>query len=718
MVQPHQDRHDPGRAAIERKLAADASATPPDRYGTGSASSGSRMHLIRIALQRSDEWIARLLFAGTAGMLAFYLLVTYRALFHSDSAMKLLLGEEMARNFALFPRDWNYVNDIPTVFPTLFAAPLSLFFAPSFPLHALVDLMAAACVLYAGWFASREAGIDGPLRLLLPTALATGLSAPFSEAVFGQSAYSGPVFVLLMLAGWTCRHLALDSGASDTRLRRARIGIAVLVAAGVAGGPRGIATYSAPMLLALAGFHFFAAPDGEVWHRRIWNLLVAVLAATVLGGLIFLLLLSLVAYHSGAASQAFANDEQILHNLQVFASNWFALFEATAPAGERFGGLAAAVHISRLCVATAVLLLPLVLATRLNHVLSPALRFLALLHLALVVTTGYVLVFSTIQGALGNPRYLVPCVATGLLATTCWLHQLGRVRKVEAAWLGFAVIATLLTLAPHYLLGKAFVDARNPGAGLRKNPRADLASVLQDAGLKRGYATYWNAGALTVLTGGDVRVAPLVFSPGSLPAPFHHLSSESWYAPEWAAGRSFLLLNSGEGAELNRPALRKLAGDPSETLRVGDFEILVYPFNVGERLGYGAQPYVRLPKMTAQTCAAAFEPFEASLGLKPGEFGYLQIEATNRSTITWSQNSMPYFNPGVRIFDQEGRLMSEYRAPLPKAVPPGGTVLLTLPFRAPAAGEYELHAGFVSEGEAWCGDLAANWVKIPLSVKP
>jgi hypothetical protein len=676
------------------------------------------MRNVRIVLQRSDAWIARALFALAAGMLAFYLLVTYRTLFHSDSAMKLLLGEEMARKFALFPRDWNYVNDIPTVFPTLFAAPLSLLFAPSFPLHALVDLMAAACVLYSGWFASREAGIDGPLRLLLPTALATGLSAPFSEAVFGQSAYSGPVFVLLMLAGWTCRLLAFNPSAGDAALRRARIGIAALIAAGVAGGPRGIATYSAPMLLALAGFHFFAAPDGAVWHRRIANLAIAVLAATLLGGLIFLLLVSLVAYHSGAASQAFANDDQILHNLQVFASNWVALFEATAPPGERFGGLAAAVHISRLCVATAVLLLPLVLATRLNHLASPALRFLALLHLAVVATTGYVLVFSTIQGQLGSPRYLVPCVATGLLATACWLHEVGRTRRVQAAWLGLAMIAALLTSAPHYLVGKAFVDARNPGVGLRKNPRADLASVLQNAGLKRGYATYWNAGALTVLTGGDVRVAPLVFSPGSLPAPFHHLSSESWYAPEWAAGRSFLLLDSGEGAELNRPALRKLAGDPSETLRVGDFEILVYPFNVGERMGYGAQPYVRLPKMTAQTCAATFEPFEASLALTPGEFGYLQIEATNRSTITWSQNSMPYFNPGVRIFDQEGRLMSEYRAPLPKTVPPGGTVLLTLPFRSPAAGEYELRAGFVSEGEAWCGDLAANWVKIPLSVKP
>lgn len=676
------------------------------------------MRLIRTALQRSNEWIALLLFVGTAGMLAFYLLVTYRALFHSDSAMKLLLGEEMARNFALFPRDWNYVNDIPTVFPTLFAAPLSLFFAPSFPLHALVDLMAAACVLYAGWFASREAGIDGPLRLLLPTALATGLSAPFSEAVFGQSAYSGPVFVLLMLAGWTCRHLALDSGASDTRLRRARIGIAVLVAAGVAGGPRGIATYSAPMLLALAGFHFFAAPDGEVWRRRIWNLLVAVLAATVLGGLIFLLLLSLVAYHSGAASQAFANDEQILHNLQVFASNWFALFEATAQPGQPFGGMDAAIYVSRLCVATAVLLLPLVLATRLSQLASPALRFLALLHLAVVATTGYVLVFSTIQGPLGSPRYLVPCVATGLLATACWLHEVGRARRVQAVWLGFAMIAALLTLAPQYLVGTAFLDWRNPRAGLRENPRAELVATLRNAGLGRGYASYWNASVLAILSGGQVRAAPFILSRGGLPGAYHHLSSESWYAPAWVGDRSFLLLDAEESTQINRTALQKLAGDPEQTLNVGKYQILIYPFNIAQRLGYDAQPYIRLPKMTAQTCAAEFEPLEASVALKPGEFGDLRIRAVNRSTITWSQNSMPYFNPGVRVFDLNGAPVSEFRAPLPKAVPPGGSIVLNLSFPAPAAGEYELRAGFVSEGEAWCGDLAANWVKIPLSVKP
>lgn len=673
---------------------------------------------IGLIAERSDEWIARFLLVLAAGMLGFYLLVTYRALFHSDSAMKLLLGEEMARKFALFPRDWNYVNDIPTVFPTLFAAPLSLLFAPSFPLHAIVDLLAAACVLYAGWFASREAGIDGPLRLLLPTALATGLSVPFSEAVFGQSAYSGPVFVLLMLAGWTCRHLALGPGSTDAALRRARIGIAVVVAAGVAGGPRGVATYSVPMLLALVGFHFFAAPDGDIWRRRVRNLGIVVLVATVIGGLLFLLLVSQVAYHSGAASQAFANDDQILHNLQVFVSNWFALFEATAPPGKRFGGLEAAIYVSRLCVAAAVFLLPLMLAMRSSNLLSPALRFLALLHLALVVTTGYVLLFSTIQGQSGSPRYLVPCVATGLLATSCWLHEIGRVRRVETAWLGFAMIVALLTLAPLYLVGKAFVDWRNPAAGLRRNPRTDVAAALQSAGLKRGYATYWNAGALTVLSGGDVRVAPLVFNPGSLPAPFHHLSSESWYAPDRMSGRSFLLFDRDEGAQLNRPTLQELAGDPEETLKVGDYEILIYPFDVGERLGYGAQPYVRLPKMTAQTCAAEFEPLAPSLTLKPGEFGNLQVKAVNRSTITWSQNSMPYFNPGVRVFDLAGRQMSEHRATLPKAVLPGESVLLTLSFRAPAAGEYVLHAGFVSEGEAWCGDLASNWVKIPLSVEP
>jgi hypothetical protein len=673
---------------------------------------------IRLVLERSDEWIARFLLVLAAGMLAFYLVVTYRALFHSDSAMKLLLGEEMARKFALFPRDWNYVNDIPTVFPTLFAAPLSLLFAPSFPLHAVVDLLAAACVLYSAWFASREAGVDGPLRLLLPTVLATGLSAPFGEAVFGQSAYSGPVFVLLMLAGWTCRHLALQPGAADFTLRRARIGIAVLVAAGVAGGPRGIATYSVPMLLALAGFHFFAAPEGEVWRRRLRDLVVTVLAATLLGGLIFLLLVSLLAYHSGAATQAFANDDQILHNLQVFAGNWLALFDASAPPGRRFGGLAAAVYIGRLCVAVAVFLLPLALASRLNQLASAPLRFVVLLHLALLVTTGYVLIFSTIQGQTGSPRYLVPCVATGLLVTVCWLHEVGRVRRVRTGWLGFAMIGALLTLAPLQLVGKAFVDWRNPAAGLRGNPHDGIVAALRNAGLTRGYATYWNAGALTVLSGGDVSVAPVVFSPGSFPAPFHHLSSERWYAPDWAAGRSFLLFDGGEAAELNRPALRKLAGDPSQTLRIGSFEVLVYPFNVGERIGYGAQPYVRLPKMTAQTCAAEFEPLESSLTLEPGEFGYLQVRAVNRSTITWSQNSLPYFNPGVRVSDLQGRQMSEHRATLPEAVPPGGSVLLTLPFRAPEAGEYVLRAGFVAEGEAWCGDLASNWVKIPLSVKP
>lgn len=669
---------------------------------------------------RVETWISRALFLLAAGMLLFFMAVTYRSLFHSDAAMKLLLGEEMARQFTLFPHDWNYVNDILIIFPTLFAAPLSLLFPPSLPLHATVDALAAACVLYSAYFASRAVGIDGPLRLFLPTALATGLSPHFSEAVFGQSAYSGTVFILLMLAAWTSRQLVLSRDSDSTPSRLPRIGIAILIAAGVAGGPRGLATYTAPLLLALVGFYFFAAADGGASQRTVRDLVFTVLAASFFGGMTFFILLSRVSYHSGAANQLFADDNQILHNVQLFANNWLVLFDALAPPGSRFGGVAAAIYVSRLGVAIFVFLLPLMLLTRLGSLASPALRFVVLFHIALVATTGYVLLFSTIQGSgpYGTPRYLAPCAATGLLVLACWLHEIGRSRKIETPWLGFVVIAALLSLAPFHLVTPAFRDWRNPSAGMRSNPLANVVAALDHAGLKRGYATYWNAGTITIQSANEVRVAPVTLSPGGLPVPYHHLSSEHWYDPEWADGRSFLLISDSESADLNRPTLHRLAGEPSETLKVDRFEILVYPFNIGERLGYSAQPYVRLPAMTAQNCAANYEPLESSLVLKPGEFGSVQVKATNRSPIVWSQNSTPFLNPGLRLLDAQGKQVSESRALLPKAVEPGASTVLTLPFRAPGPGEYGLLVSFVAEGEAWCGNRASNWAKIPLSVKP
>jgi hypothetical protein len=701
----------------DRSAARALDETEHDGNVSPSTPRDKRMTVRRWA--RIEGAVTLCLFAAAATMLAFYLVVTYRSMIHSDAAMKLTLAQEMATQWTLFPRGWNYVNDIVIIFPTLISAPLSLLFAPSFPLHAFVDVVAAGFVLLAAYLAARAVGIEGPLRWLPATMLASGLSPDFAEAVFGQSAYSGTVLILLLIAGSAARFLAEPSqGQTQSRARRDLAIIALLIIGGVAGGQRGIATYAAPLMLALVAYRMISVDENFAPRQRAQRLFALSIVATVAGGFAFVALMHSVNFHQGAIGQPFSTNAQIINHMALVTGNWLTLFDALPPGGQRFSVLVAALFAIRMTICVVVFFLPLFLLACLNS-LSAQLRFLVLLHVSILAATLYMLLFTGIlvDEARGAPRYLVPMIPTALLVFALWLQNVSSRLKLNDAILGCCASLALLLLSPMHLVAPAFANWPYVSQGFRQNPHADIARFLEDSGLHKGFAGYWNAGITTVLTGGHVQVAPVSISDGALPVPFHHLTAEHWYAVDPSLTSSFLLLDQADQTRLNRPALDMAVGMPMRTLKSGGYDVLVYPFDISERLGFASEAYVALPRMTAATCAAEFAPLEESLVLAPHAFAALRVHATNRSSITWSQNSHPYFDPGMRILDAGGHQVAEFRAGLPKAVPPGENVELTLPFRAPALGEYTLYFSFVAEGDAWCGALTSNWVKVHLSVK-
>jgi hypothetical protein len=698
----------------------DAGRVAPTKAAAVFGASAARTLVRRLLDVSFDQLVSLALFACACVMLGFYLVVSYRALLHSDATMKLLLAEQMAKQFTLFPRDWNYINDIPIIYPNLLAAPLSLFFAPSFGLHALVDLVAAGLVLYAAYVSARAIGINGPLRWLVPTLLASGLSGEFAEVTFGQSAYSCLIFILLLLAGWGAR----VAGDAPNRLRDSvragdLAGIVALLVLCVCAGPRGLATYAAPFLLATAGAYVLAADGRNSLRARVLRLGLHAGIATIIGGLIFIALTHVLRFSAGAIAQTFSGSAQIANHLQLLSLNWLQMFDALPPAGSPFSPILAGVFAARFGMAVLLFFLPLLMLLRVGAIPSATLRFLVLLHAAVFASTLYLLIFTgvMVDEIHGAPRYLIPLLPTALLITVTWLRDIGQTWRINATRAGWIAALTMLTLAPGQLLAPAFAQWPNIHAGWRQNRHASLIAALQQAGLHRGFAGYWNANVISVLSGGDVRVAPVAIGDGTLPIPFHHLTSETWYASDWSAGPTFIVLDNVDQRAINRPALDAALGAPTRTMQVPGFEVLVYPFNVGERLGYAAQPFVRPPRMTPLTCAASFVPLDDHLQLHAQTFGVTRIHATNRSNLIWSQNSIPAFNPGLRIVSSNGTV-SEMRAPLPHAVKPGESIDIVVPFRVPAAGQYTLYFSFVSEGDAWCGDLAANWVKVPLSVEP
>jgi hypothetical protein len=182
---------------------------------------------------------------------------------------------------------------------------------------------------------------------------------------------------------------------------------------------------------------------------------------------------------------------------------------------------------------------------RLGESPASSLRFVAVFTM---VGGGLALlfyVFTTLPDMI-NPlvtaRYLVPALFTGLLLLPALMGDSawggGRTGVVMFGAVALTGLLGTMTLA---IPGFGSTGRTWEEATFRGNKRLDLVAFLKKQGLRYGYATYWNAGAFSVLSGGEVKVRQIEIA-GDLPVPMRHHASNQWFRPSQWSGESFLLL--------------------------------------------------------------------------------------------------------------------------------------------------------------------------------
>jgi hypothetical protein len=119
-----------------------------------------------------------------------------------------------------------------------------------------------------------------------------------------------------------------------------------------------------------------------------------------------------------------------------------------------------------------------------------------------------------------------------------------------------------------------------------------LKNFLLENGLHYGYAKFWNAGVLSVLSDEKLLVRQVVFDQG-LPKPDRWLSSNRWYRPGAWQGETFLLLSPrnedqdedpGEQDIINWDLLKRYHCKPDRKLVYEKFQIFVFPHNLANYL--------------------------------------------------------------------------------------------------------------------------------------
>lgn len=536
-----------------------------------------------------------LLLCINLALLLFYLTIVYQLLFHSDSAVKNLLAQEIVDTGQYFPRDWNFVNGDLWVLFTHTAIALMLTVLPNgFPLHAASDILTATLILGGSWLLTGMLQQSRNARLLSLCVIASGMSLIMAEHIFGQAAY-GMTYAFACFLLYSYWSLSQSSGA------RAWLwgGITALLLTLVFWGnpQRGLIVYGLPLMaagLAQQGCAWQtarAARQALSWRQA--RLLGLVLLACAAGVVLNRYTLLHTNTNQGLSLVQWLDFTDMVQHLLATVRGVLKLFDGLPLIDTKVASVFGVYQALRMVTA---LLLLLLLPWALYKALAPhgGARQLVLVFTAASLAISLVLLGSTsladissAEAQEGSVRYLVPTLLLMLLVLVSVVFErrapslppLSPALRVA----GMVAVLVLATSGPTSYLHFYAKHRKLPMHGLVvQTPDRQLLNFLEAEGLKYGYARFWNAGKMTVLSAGAVKIRQVGFERG-LPMPSRNLASDRWYRAEAWQGESFLMLRDSELAGVDLNALAQLAGTP-RTLRFQDWLIYVYPVNLAARL--------------------------------------------------------------------------------------------------------------------------------------
>lgn len=525
--------------------------------------------------------------ANIAGLIYFNF-VTYQILFHSDSAVANLLAEEVVKSGSLFPKDWTYVHDdIFIVYGHLFIIPWLFFVKNGFLLHALSGIISAVLFLAGLWWLTGVLKFSKFYRLLALCVFSSGISTFAIEGLYGQVSYGVMGYLIFFQI---CTLFRVIEIFPDTRRRSYVIylGLFCLLSFLVylSNPVRAFLTYTFPIGCGIGLVLFSASQINMEKVRSVvkaaWPSFGSVIGAITLGWLCHRWLLNSLTSIASGSKGVFLSQEALGNNIGAILKSLLLLFGEIPAPGISAVSLTGFDHFSRFVLLVAMVSLPLAFFKRrfaATH--GKEVRFLAGFFLGSFLPVLYLFIFTNIFEAIESSRYLTPAFIIGLLFMVGYIDG-----SVKNHGYGFGTVILLILIVIISLSGyRNFIQplvmrAETGSLIIQKptSPEMRLSSHLQSRGLHFGYASYWNASVITVLSGGDVTIRP-VWLDAEIPGPRYHLSSKRWYRQTAHVGKTFLVLNSAENKVFKWDALIAAAGKPIDTYLFEDYIIYVFDSN-------------------------------------------------------------------------------------------------------------------------------------------
>jgi hypothetical protein len=562
----------------------------------GAATDADRRGPRRFAVRRSVlAWAGGLLLAAAA-LFTLYLRQSLVGPFNADGASTMLQAQAMLHGNLLLKGWWIadasfYTTELPEYMIVTALRGLR----PDV-VHICGALTYTLTVLLAAMLARGQAkGREGLVRALVAGAIMLAPSVLGGTEVFLQEPnHAGTAVPILALFLLLDRASPKDPGRGYARWWVPPVACVVLAAVQI-GDQLGLVAATAPIAgVAAARLAMLALrrrPLREYWYDA--ALLAAAAASYELANVSLRAIRKFGGYYQAPLpKQLIAPTSQVRGNLHMMLQSIQLLFGASYQGRHPQLNLSAELHWVGLSLAAAGLAVAVVTFFPSRTFPSRTDRVSQILAAATICTlvAG---VFGTLIQSLSYAHEVAILLPLGAvlagrmlppLLPARWWDTSSEQRSSRPATVVFSLLGIWLAAGLAALCFAASWAPLGP-------PQQQLATWLAGHHYTAGLAGYWQANSTTVVTGGQVLVAPV--TPESLDVR-HWESSSAWYDP--AQSRADFVIAAIDPSVppggLSIPTVRKRFGQPTREYTVGPYVVMVYDYNLLTRLGGRAFPGV------------------------------------------------------------------------------------------------------------------------------
>lgn len=336
-------------------------------------------------------------------------------------------------------------------------------------------------------------------------------------------------------------------------------------------GSQALTIYVLPVLAAVIAERFFdfTTPlkdkknikSGIVATTLIVSTITGILLGKILNGNI------VAGYQNGYSG--FDSKDVWLDNFLSIIPQMFTLFGITTPETEIFS-LAGVITLIKIILILIIMTVPVIMLIMYKKFESKSYRLMILMHtiLSVLLTLGWV--FGELNSACWR---LSPMLATATILCVMfvkWLIDNKTFMRLSA------IVIIPLTIVLMSITSELYTCYSNGQSDANK--RLELVSeYLEEKNLEYGYATFWNANSITLMTDSDVKVRCIREDDGVL-RPRMYQTNINWYKDN-SYDNYFLLLTVGE---YNAYSLSDTYVEPKQLYTCENFYIMVYDYNIME----------------------------------------------------------------------------------------------------------------------------------------